>query len=147
MKVRRFARLCLAQGWRTGVLAGVLVLVPNAFGHEGHDLGLKVQVPLLMSPGAQSGETLYDAKCVTCHGKNAEGTHSGPSLIPYDSRHHPDADFVNAIRLGVEEHHWNFGDMPPIADVSDDEIDDLISYIRELQAFNSDSHHHNKTNH
>lgn len=138
---KRFRRRIAGAGC-AGLLAGLLAL--DATGHEGHDLGIKVQVPLMLSPQAQSGEELYDTKCSDCHGKNAGGTHSGPSLIPYDSGHHPDGEFEKAIRSGVDQHHWNFGDMPPIEGISDEEIADLITYIRELQAFNSDAHHHNK---
>jgi len=115
------------------------ILVPYMVtAHEGHDLGITVKVPLLMSPSARAGEKTYRDVCSSCHGKYAEGTHKGPSLIPYDKAHHPDGQFVGAIQSGVDEHHWNFGDMPPIDGLNDSEMHEVIAYVRELQIYNAD---------
>lgn len=114
----------------------VLTLGP-LLAHEGHDLGIVVKVPLLLAEPAKDGKEIYDRKCLSCHGNNMEGTHSGPSLIPYDRAHHPDGDFFRAIRNGVPEHHWNFGNMPPVEGLDDKEIENVIAYVRALQAYNS----------
>lgn len=110
--------------------------------HEGHDLGIDVQVPALFTGPARDGEIVYETKCLSCHGRNAEGTHKGPSLIPYDRAHHPDGDFYTAVRKGVPEHHWNFGDMPPVRGMSNAEIESIIAYVRTLQAFNFERTEH-----
>ena len=34
---------------------------------------------------------------------------------------------------GVIAHHWDFGDMPPVAGVSGAEVTQIIAYIRDLQ--------------
>ena len=51
----------------------------------------------------------------------------------YEPGHHPDFAFRNAIKNGVRSHHWFFGDMPPIPSLKDEEIDNIICYIRTLQ--------------
>ena len=38
-----------------------------------------------------------------------------------------------AITQGSPAHHWQFGDMAPVAGLDDDEIDTIITYIREQQ--------------
>lgn len=131
--------------WRRRMGAGVaavavLVAVasPITIAHEGHDLGITVRIPLALSPDAAAGKKLYDEFCATCHGSNVDGTHKGPSLIPYDEVHHPDGHFLDAVKSGVEQHHWNFGPMKPVDGLSGEETRKIIAYVRELQAFNAD---------
>ena len=92
-----------------------------------------------MTPAARAGKEVYDAMCAACHGRKVEGTHEGPSLIPYDRAHHPDGHFVEAIKSGVRQHHWNFGHMAPVDDLTEEEMRNVITYVRELQAFNAKS--------
>lgn len=121
------------------VAASILVMaVAISRAHEGHDLGITVRMPLVLTPGARAGKELFEAKCAACHGRNVEGTHTGPSLIPYDRAHHPDGNFFEAMKSGVRQHHWNFGDMPPVNDLTEEEIRNIITYVRDLQAYNSD---------
>ena len=70
-----------------------------------------------------------------CHGANAEGTQAGPPLVHrlYIPGHHPDISFRNAVKNGVISHHWEFGHMPPQPGVSDEDIEKIICYVRELQ--------------
>lgn len=77
----------------------------------------------------------FNANCALCHGVNAAGTTQGPTLIHrvYEPNHHQDFAFRNAVRNGVPAHHWHFGDMPPLPGVSDEEVDAIICYVRELQ--------------
>ena len=97
----------------------------------------KVMVPSL-SPEALLGQTAYQAHCVACHGENAAGTEKGPTLINsiYRPAHHGDFSFVRAATLGVPQHHWLFGSMPPVPNVSRKEIDQIVVYVRELQRAN-----------
>ena len=37
--------------------------------------------PALSADAVQDGKNLFIANCATCHGVNAEGTKSGPSLV------------------------------------------------------------------
>ena len=66
--------------------------------------------------GATSGQALYEQSCAVCHGKDLRGTAKGPSHLSkvYEPGHHSDASFVAAIRQGSPQHHWDFGDMPPV---------------------------------
>ena len=87
---------------------------------------------------ARAGEELFNANCSVCHGMNASGTSQGPTFIDriYHPGHHPDFSFRNAVSNGVTQHHWVFGDMPPVDGVSSEEVDKIICYVRELQRAN-----------
>ena len=96
-----------------------------------------VVVPNL-SDKAQAGEQLFNANCALCHGPNASGTGLGPPLVHkiYEPGHHQDFTIQSAVRNGVPAHHWPFGNMPPVPAVTDDDIPNIICYIRELQRAN-----------
>ena len=91
-----------------------------------------------LSDAAREGEELFNASCSVCHGVNAAGTSQGPTLIDriYHPGHHPDFSIRNAVRKGVRQHHWLFGDMPPVDGVSADDVEKIICYVRELQRAN-----------
>jgi mono/diheme cytochrome c family protein len=82
-----------------------------------------------------SGEALFKANCAQCHGIEATGTESGPPLVHqyYVPSHHADAAFLLAVRNGVRPHHWNFGAMPAIRGLSDDDVANIVAHVRSLQ--------------
>ena len=86
----------------------------------------------------EEGKRLFNANCASCHGLEAAGTDNGPPLIHlyYAPGHHNDDAIRRAVRNGVTQHHWFFGDMPPAPNVSDDEIERIIRYVRETQRAN-----------
>lgn len=88
-----------------------------------------------LSKMARDGEELFDANCSACHGMRAAGTNQGPTLIDriYHPGHHSDVSIRNAVDRGVQQHHWTFGDMAPVAGVSPDDVEKIICYVRELQ--------------
>ena len=90
------------------------------------------------SVDVEEGERLFKANCASCHGLAAAGTQSGPPLVHlyYAPGHHNDDAFRRAVRNGVPQHHWFFGDMPPVPGVSDEEIERVIAYVREIQRAN-----------
>jgi cytochrome c1 len=47
--------------------------------------------------------------------------------------HHADVAITLAVRNGVRPHHWDFGAMPPINGVSDQDVQDIVAYVRALQ--------------
>ena len=96
-----------------------------------------VTVPALSATG-QAGERAFNSSCVLCHGVNAAGTNQGPPLVHriYEPGHHQDFAFRNAVRNGVPAHHWQFGDMPALPNVSADDLERIICYVRELQRAN-----------
>lgn len=87
---------------------------------------------------AGSGKLAFEKHCGECHGINAAGTDKGPTLIHriYEPSHHADFAFVRAVRFGVRQHHWRFGNMPPQPEVTRAEMEVIISYVRELQRAN-----------
>lgn len=97
-----------------------------------------VKVPAQLSKEARDGGRLFADKCQRCHGENASGTSKGPPLIHviYVPSHHSDASFYRAAAQGVNQHHWPYGNMPPIAGLSQDAMGKIIRYVRELQREN-----------
>lgn len=92
------------------------------------------------SGGAVAGDSalgaeVYAESCASCHGADLRGTDRGPShlSIVYEPGHHSDESFRAAIRDGSPQHHWRFGDMPPVEGLDDDQIDAVIAHVREVQ--------------
>ncbi len=98
-----------------------------------------VSLPGTLSAGAQLGRKTYDANCASCHGRSAAGQDGiGPPLVHviYEPGHHGDESFQRAVAHGVRAHHWRFGDMPPVEDLSRRDVVAIVAYIRELQRAN-----------
>lgn len=87
-------------------------------------------------PELGAGEALFNAKCAACHGAGAQGTETGPPFLHalYVPGHHGDDAFVNAAKGGVQAHHWQFGDMPPVEGVTEGDVREIVAYVRWLQA-------------
>ena len=85
--------------------------------------------------GALDGEALYGQNCASCHGSDLRGTGRGPShlSVVYEPGHHPDTSFRAAVRRGVNQHHWDFGDMPAIEGLDDEQVGAIVDYIRSKQ--------------
>ena len=81
------------------------------------------------------GEALFASNCVACHGEQGTGTTAGPPLVHeiYEPGHHPDASFQRAVQAGVPQHHWDFGPMPAMPGLSEEQVDDITAYVRQLQ--------------
>ncbi len=86
-------------------------------------------------PGLAKGEALFNANCAACHGVGGKGTQTGPSFLDkiYEPNHHADIAFYRAPESGVRAHHWKFGDMPKVPGVTQDDLTQIIPYIRWLQ--------------
>jgi mono/diheme cytochrome c family protein len=86
---------------------------------------------------AASGEgaARYAETCAVCHGDDLRGTAQGPSHLSmvYEPGHHSDESFRSAIANGSPRHHWDFGDMPPVAGLDDEQVDAIIAFVREVQ--------------
>ena len=97
-----------------------------------------VLMPERLSPTAEAGQIAFADNCADCHGENGGGTNQGPPLIHiiYEPSHHADIAFVLAARNGARAHHWRFGDMPPQPQMSEQEIADIIQFVREVQRTN-----------
>ncbi len=106
---------------------------------DGGAAGVQVTVSVPpLSDKAQAGRIAFNANCALCHGPNAAGSSLGPPLVHkiYEPGHHQDFAFRNAAQRGVQSHHWQFGDMPPVPAVSENDVERIICYIRELQRAN-----------
>lgn len=81
------------------------------------------------------GGAIYGANCAACHGAALEGTDLGPSLLDpmYASGQLSDDRFRSAVRNGVEETRWEFGPMPAMGGLGDDQIDELLGFVRASQ--------------
>ena len=92
--------------------------------------------PAALDTTGLNGAELFAVSCRQCHGTGLAGTNRGPPLVHeiYRPGHHPDAAFITAVRIGVRRHHWDFGNMPPVPDLSDAELAAIIQFIREEQA-------------
>lgn len=98
-----------------------------------------VKLPDELSDTARIGEVAFNVKCAACHGMNAAGKNgTAPPLIHkiYEPSHHGDAAFLYAARNGVKSHHWRFGNMPPVKGLTDADVKNIVTYIREVQREN-----------
>ncbi len=109
-------------------------------GHRQIDTTPVVEVAVPEITGvALEGKALFDNNCAACHGKNAAGNEGkGPPLIHriYEPNHHGDAAIYLAAERGVRQHHWPYGDMPPVDGVTRDDVAKIITYIRTIQRAN-----------
>lgn len=88
---------------------------------------------LMPNPGA--GKALFAKHCAECHGADLNGSPKGPPLVHriYEPSHHGDAAFQMAARSGVRAHHWKFGDMPPVPQVTPDDVAHITAFVRAEQ--------------
>ncbi len=92
-------------------------------------------IPVQDSALVAEGEALYRTGCAACHGSDLRGTEIGPSQLSvvYQPGHHSDESYMNAMFNGVPAHHWKFGNMPPISNLTQDDAERIIAYVRENQ--------------
>jgi len=81
------------------------------------------------------GHSNFNQHCAACHGKALEGSDNGPPLMHgyYNPSHHSDTAFYRAMIRGVPQHHWNFGDMPPVPGIKTNEAEAVVRFIRWAQ--------------
>ena len=91
----------------------------------------KIEIPFHLG----KGQLLYDKYCSSCHGADLTGSDKGPPLIHpfYKPSHHGDKAFYRAALQGARQHHWEFGDMPPVAGMTQKKMDSLVPYVRYYQ--------------
>lgn len=80
---------------------------------------------------ASSGEPIYDEDCAMCHGDQGAG--DGPAGAAFDMPDFTDTDYMAEVSDDYLYQVIDEGndDMPAFGDAySDDEIDDLVAYIR-----------------
>ena len=123
--------------------AGVVILLnvlggPDGAPAQADEHIVEIRMPAQLSLMADLGGGVFNGACAECHGKNAVGTDKGPPLIHkiYEPSHHSDFSFVRAVKQGVRQHHWPYGNMPPQPGITDEETLAIIEFIREVQREN-----------
>lgn len=98
---------------------------------ESSDKTVGMQVPFKYAMGNKK----YQENCAVCHGQSLQGTKTGPPLLHpfYKPSHHADFTFYRAALKGVQAHHWEFGDMPPVAGITREDMDSIVPFIRWYQ--------------
>lgn len=81
------------------------------------------------------GAALYSQGCASCHGDDLRGTDEGPPFLDaiYRPGHHADVAFLVAVRSGSRAHHWNFGNMPPVEGLTNEQVAAIVEFVREQQ--------------
>ncbi|MEP3277685.1 MAG: cytochrome c [Stappiaceae bacterium] len=109
----------------------------NANAHAGAPVD--ISIPSALSGNAQVGKKIFQSVCATCHGRDAVGKDGvAPPLVHkiYEPSHHGDEAFQRAVVMGVRSHHWPFGNMPPIKELTRADVAMIVAYVRELQQAN-----------
>ncbi len=90
---------------------------------------------VLLPKDLENGEGLFNNNCARCHGERGSGTTQGPPLVHkiYEPSHHADFAFQRAAAQGVRAHHWKFGNMPKVEGIAEEEVAEVIRYVRWLQ--------------
>lgn len=113
------------------LLLGVTVSFGGSDTQNPEQQAVVLQVPFNLAHGQQK----YLRMCTECHGEWGRGTDQGPPLLHdyYKPSHHSDQSFLRAILRGSPQHHWNFGDMPPVDGATVEDARQVIGYVRWLQ--------------
>ncbi len=110
-------------------LFGIFVLMP--FVGAQVRAAEKIEIPFHLG----QGQLLYEKYCSSCHGIDLTGSDKGPPLLHpfYKPSHHGDKAFYRAALQGAREHHWEFGDMPPVEGLTAGKMDKVVPYLRYYQ--------------
>jgi mono/diheme cytochrome c family protein len=120
-----------------GLLSGPAAVFV-VFGTSGYDAFDKGAGPPVSSLSVQHGGLAFAEECAGCHGRLARGTARGPDLIhpDYGPSARSDAQFRRAIREGRRARRGGYADMPPAANLSERNLDRMITFLREIQRVN-----------
>ncbi len=117
------------------ILAGGLLAACNADTDKGQEMASSTLNTPGSTPDPVRGAVLFATNCAACHGRDAMGTDRGPPLIHriYEPSHHDDFSFYRAVSNGSRQHHWQFGDMPPVPGVSFADTGHIVAWVRQQQ--------------
>ncbi len=101
------------------IAAAILTIAPACSEEENP----KTEGILELSGDAADGKLTYDNNCSSCHGADGTGNGSAPSLAEHAS-HESDSEIVTIILDGE-------GSMPSFSNLSDQEVANILAYIRE----------------
>lgn len=88
-----------------------------------------------LMPNPALGKKLFAANCASCHGADLKGSDKGPPMLHkiYEPSHHGDVAFQLAAKNGVRAHHWGFGDMKPVSEVTPNDVAHITAFVRAEQ--------------
>lgn len=121
---------------KQGLAAGLLLAISVSVAAQGWQVP---QPRAGLMPNPATGRMLFEKSCAACHGTDLKGSESGEKKGPpllhriYEPSHHGDAAFQLAVRNGVRAHHWQFGDMAPLPQLSADDVAHITAYVRAEQ--------------
>ncbi|MFQ3231294.1 c-type cytochrome [Reinekea sp.] len=117
-------------------LTGIILFSTTSYAD--HDKGHVDVVVDTLTPRAAAGQVKFNENCAACHGFNGQGTKIGPPLIHdiYNPGHHDNGSFTRAVLKGVQQHHWQYGNMPPQPQVGFSEMANIMAFVREVQEQN-----------
>ncbi len=117
------------------LLIVIAATIPTLWGKEKISIKASPTIPEL-SPLAQHGRTVINARCAECHGVDGTGgSRKGPPILHsmYREEVFPDFVFKRSVLEGKREKNWRFGPMPPNEGMSERDVDGVIAFVREVQ--------------
>ncbi len=103
-------------------------------------MGVALLIAGAVSARAADAKEIFEKECAKCHGTDGKGkTKMGEKLgvkdysDPKVQDEMKDADMVKAIKQGVKEKDTDKTRMKAFSDLSDDEVNALVKYVRSLK--------------
>jgi len=112
----------------------VVLTTMSMWGREKISIKASPKIPVL-SASAQLGRNIINTQCAKCHGVDGTGdSKDGPPLLHpmYREEVYPDHHFKRVLKEGRPQTNWRFGPMPAQPQLSDEDINGVIAYIREV---------------
>lgn len=137
MKANKYKKLIYIIS--AGVILGAIYFATDYADRKNKESPIVVTVLPDLGADFSNGKTLYETNCSGCHGVSLGGKKGmGPPFVHgyYAPGHHSDVAFYRAISQGVIAHHWQFGNMPAVIALTQEDASDVISYIRAVQRAN-----------
>lgn len=135
MESKPLFQKCIQTLKRALIGMGSVLLAACSLPDEPERLAKQGLPPSDFVASVKEGRVLYERHCADCHGLILNGSTEGPPLVHkyYEPGHHADLSFYRAVKFGVQSHHWNFGDMEPVPNVTPTEVGHVVAYVRERQ--------------
>jgi len=97
-------------------------------------LGLLVAPAVLAEGNAEAGKAVFDKKCATCHGKEGEGNAKMATMLKVEIRHLGSKEVQEKKDdLLRKESIEGVGKMKPVKGLTEEEITNLMAYLRTLK--------------
>ena len=122
--------------WMALMMVTLIILtITTMWGDEKISIKASPKIPEL-SPLAQHGRKVINEKCADCHGVDGTGgSRKGPPILHtmYRDEIFPDFVFRRSVLEGKREKNWRFGPMPAMPDLSEEDVNGAIAFVREVQ--------------